>query len=126
MKKNLVTIFLLFGAVALNLGMLVQSSSAGNHDVLELNAAVIAAGLDATYAALTSGQELAATGESLPYAVSDRCASDGAVIHHDLGFKVAASGPVPHGRPLHLAAQSAPVFSSPPPVPRDRPPMFSV
>lgn len=126
MKKNLMTVFLLFGAVALNLGMLGQSSSAGSH-ALELNAAAIAgAGLDGAYAARPSGQELAATDESLPYAVGDRCASDGAVIHLDLGFKAAASGPVPHGRALHLAAPTAPVFSSPPPVPRDRPPMFSV
>lgn len=127
MKNNLITVFLLFGAVALNLGMLSRSSCAGSHDGLELNvAAILAAGLDGEYAAHPSGQQIAAKGGSLPNAAGDRCASDSAVIHLDLGFRVAASGPVPHGRALQLAAQPVPVFSSPPPVPRDRPPMFSV
>ncbi len=126
MKKNLVTIFLLFGAVALNLGMLTQSSSAGRRHGLELNAPAFAAGLDGACAAHPSGQEITAAAESLPYAAGDSCALDGAVIHFDLGFKVAAPWPVPHGSALNLAATPSQVFSSPPPVPRDRPPMFYV
>ena len=121
------TVFLLFGAVALNLGMLGQSSSAGSRHGLDLNAAaIVAAGLDPAGGAFPPGQEFAAACERVPYAAGDMCAAGSAVIHFDLGFKVAASGPVPHGRALHLAAPPAPVFSNPPPVPRDRPPMFSV
>jgi len=124
MNKNLATIFLLVGAVALNLGMLCQAH-AGNRPS-DGNAAVMAAVRNATALFAASGPEdgttVASEGGQRPSAGGCACASDDSGTHIYFNLSVAAADPGPQGPALTAPAAAAAVFSSPPSIPQDRPP----
>ena len=120
MKKNLISIFLFAGAVALNLSMLGQASCAGSRAPRQVNeaAAVAAQHSFAFGAAHPDGSESLARGS----AVKCGCALDDSVTHFDLNFDMKKVEPAPQGRVPQALSAAVSFFTNLPPVPQDRPP----
>ena len=126
LKKNLISIFLFAGAVALNLSMLGQASCAGSRAPMQVNeaAAVAAQHSFAFGAAHPDGRGSKAGSESLARgsAVKCGCALDDSVTHFDLNFDMKKVEPAPQGRVPQALSAAVSFFTNLPPVPQDRPP----
>ncbi len=124
MKKNLATIFLLMGAVALNLGVLCQAHAGSR--ARDGKAAVMAAVRNAAalFAEHDGGDVAGSIGESSQglQASGCACAADDSGTQIHLNLSVHAAGLSPQGPSLKALSAVAPVFSSPPSIPQDRPP----
>lgn len=121
MKKNLISIFLFAGAVALNLSMLGQASCAGSRAPRQVNeaASVAAQHSFAFGAAHPDGRGSKAGSERV---VKCGCALDDSVTHLDLNFDVKKVEPAPQVRVPQALSAAVSFFTNLPPVPQDRPP----
>lgn len=128
MKKNLATIFLFLGAVALNMGVLCQAHAGARAS--DGKAAVMAAVRNATalFAPHDGGGEIGSIGEGRQSHQEGGCAcgADDSGTEIQLSLSVPAPDLYPGGASLEELAAVAPVFSSPPSIPQDRPPRPSV
>ncbi|OGP15441.1 MAG: hypothetical protein A2052_05685 [Deltaproteobacteria bacterium GWA2_54_12] len=129
MKKNLISIVLLVGAVTLNLSMLSQARCAGGQD-RQVNAAqaaqaVAPQGNSACCAAHSRGQEVKdGGGRNAQHGSGVKCVCgvDGPGAHLDFNFIVAAVEFAPENHALQTLPTTVSVFTNAAPVPQDRPP----
>jgi len=129
LKKNLISIVLLVGAVTLNLSMLSQARCAGGQD-RQVNAAqaaqaVAPQGNSACCAAHSRGQEVKdGGGRNAQHGSGVKCVCgvDGPGAHLDFNFIVAAVEFAPENHALQTLPTTVSVFTNAAPVPQDRPP----
>lgn len=130
MKNNLISIFLLVGAVTLNLSMLSQARCAGGQSARQVNAvqaaqAIAPQGNSAFRAAHSSGQEVKAGSESGAqhgFGVKCGCGVEGPGVHLDFNFIVAEVELAPRNHALQALPTAVSVFTNIAPVPQDMPP----
>ena len=126
MKKNLISIVLLVGAVTLNLSMLSNSSLAGCHDrqgnAVHAARAAAPQGNSGFCAARSSGQEVKAGSAS---GAQHGCGVEGPGVHLDFNFVVAAVELAPRNHAQQPIPTASPVFTDAALVPQDRPPRLS-
>lgn len=125
LKKNLISIFLIAGAVALNLAVLGQAACAGSRAISrQVNEAAVTALRHAhvVIAAQPGGHESGKQASAHASAVKRGFGPDDSGIHLDLNFITEEIEPAPRSHAPHALAITAAIFTDLAPVPQDRPP----
>lgn len=124
MKKNLITIFLLVGAVTLNLSMLSKTRCVDSLNDRQVNVAAIEAAQHASVVTHYKGHEVkAGSGSKSQHGSGVKCVCGvEGPVHLDFNFIVAAVEMPPKNHALHAIPTAVSVFTNVASVPQDRPP----